>query len=911
MRAKKPSALAAQLRRVSRQANDESQVSIELGRVVRAARTEIFDKIPLQTNGMVLSRRLSLTTDQAIKVLFDLGAQRFPDQVDNVALMAVGGYGRERLAPYSDIDLLILHKSRAATQAKPLIDFILYALWDAQLSVSQAVHSPAGAIDLGKEDLSFNTSLLDARYLAGSRILADDFVRRFDAYREKTVSQFIEEKLSEREDRLADDAYSRYAIEPDVKEGKGGLRDLHTLHWLTRYARGQGEKSAVLTYLSSAERRAYEKAARFLWSVRMQLHHLAGRADDRLTQPRQQEVADRLLYQQRGSILGVERFMKHYFLTSREVGFLTGLVCTRLEEEELKKSGKLRSSLSTLARGKRPGRRIRPDGLRSVDMFVLRGDRLDFNEQADLATYPVDMFRLFFIAARAPSCDIHPNALRLVSQNLKHLDAQRRRDPEIREAFRRILLESDDLLEVLRDMAEVGLLGRYLPAFGMLVGEIKFGLYRRYTLDEHVLRSVSVLRDLLDGKGAAAHPKSAGILAETDRPLDFFLAVFLHETVSILPDQDEAKARSRISQSIRHFFDQPDDRACVLWAATHHKLLAHTASRRSVSSVNTVSIFAKEVGTRRRLDMLMVLTVCHLRVAGMNSWDQWIRRDITVLYEATCAFFEGGADGVAAYFDQRRLTLRRDTIRLLSGWSIGGVDAIFDRLPPHFYESVNAESAAAFCKLIRRVEGTAGIQGDVAVRALDDGLYEVLCFSRDKPGLFANIAGVIAGAGCQVRASAAFPVSTSKRQQPMAANNFVFQPDHHGHKSVSSLDLGVLAEQFRRAINEPGIVDVDVPSRRGDRRGFFDVESKVTLDMKSSDDCLVVEARGLDRAGLLFDLARVFAELGVSIRSAYIATYGEIAVDTFYVQDLPGYKITDRRRREGIRRRILAALRDG
>jgi len=911
----KPGALADRLTAMSAELSSMER-STRLGQEIRDTRAhwlnEMFDKT---RRGEQISRGLSTLTGEGIHGLFEAGAVLYPEEAQHLAVLAVGGFGRGRLAPFSDIDLLFLHSANAGQKIKPLLDFILYTLWDAGLNVAQAVRSPAQSIDFVKTDIEGCTSYLDGRYLVGNEALARDFFQRFDRYRKGTVSPFIEAKLKEREERISKGTGSRYAVEPDIKEGKGGLRDLETLHWLARYAYGATnvEQRVNIGVFTDEEAASYEKALDFLWSVRVQLHRLRERPDEQLTFDIQPKVADALNYNDRGQTLGVERLMKHYFINAKEVGRLTGVVCAALEEAEVKRSRLIESFFRGLGGGSRKqdlNRRIRPDEVGTPTNITLRGDRVDFRDHAKAQETPLDLFRLFRIAARKPAAEIHPEALKTVAAGARFMKRASVEDEDVATIFRAIILDTENPEEALRDMTECGLLGSYLPAFGMLIGRVKYGLYRGFTLDEHVLRSVGVLDHIRHGDESDHHPIATRIMAKTHDPLSFYLAILMHESGETLTNPTPDRLRRKIVSSIGHLVPDKDRLEDIVWAATRYQMMANIAVRRNVMEERTIETFAAEVETGERLDLLMVLTICHLRMAGFNSWDRWTRRDLGNLYEATKAWFSGGAEALAAHILKQRDVLRSRAARLLSDWPVQQLDRYLLRLPAEFFEGVDPATAVRFVKLMRQVDGGAS-PGSVELSVHEDGLVEAAIYSRDKPGLYAAIAGVVIANGGMVRASTAFPVKPAGKGVDMAGNIVVFHGEH-GRSILEGQDeeaaLAKLQQQFEEAITRPGYEKIKLRARVGDRRHVFDVPSQVKLDQHTSHDCLIVEAKGRDRPGLLYRLAAALSDIGVSIRSAYIANYGEMAVDTFYIQDLPGYKITDRRRQEVIRRSLLAVL---
>ncbi len=894
------------------------EYSTKLGAEIKNTRAQTIEKLMVKSRkGLQFAEGLANVTDDALIGLFNAAKELYPEEAQHLCLVAVGGYGRGVLAPHSDVDLLILHGPYARQKIKPLLDFILYALWDARLLISQSVHSPASAIQFAKEDLSGNTSFLDARFLIGNEEIMSDFQQRYEKMRMQTIKEFVSAKMEERDQRVSSQGKSRYMVEPDVKEGKGALRDLQTIHWLSAYVYGSRDLKSHVAHeaFTEEDRLSFEKARNFLWSVRVQLHELKGRATEKLSFEVQPEIAARLGYHDRGRVPGVERLMKHYFITTTEVGRLTGTICAILEEAEIKKprsedAQNIKSSPRSNHLFKQ--KKIRPDEIGHTQNFCMRGDRIDFVDHALVKQQPIEAFRLFRIAGRKPMTEIHPAALRTVSDVAGFLNKSTLQDENIATVFKHVVTGTENPEEILRKMAETGLLGTYLAIFGRLIGRVKYGLYRTYTLDEHVLKAIGVLVNIAQGVLKKELPEPTSIVQQSQNLMPYMLAILMHEAIEALPHLDEEAVERQVKKSLLHLVDNVREAEDIAWAVTHYRLMADIASRRNVLEPRVISNFCDLVQTQECLNYVMIITVCHLRVIGEQSWDNWTRRDLSTLYEAASEWYVSGSEGLSALLHKKQQGLRNKTARKLSDWPVSELDRFFMRLGPVFYEYMTADAAARFAKLVQSADQQS-VSGKVQVLPLDDGRVEVMVYSRDKPGLYAAIAGTIAGLDGVVRTSTAFPVSSTHRGPDMAANIFIFRPRDETtivNGAYDQCEVERMKERFEQALHYGFDEKLNMLHRVGDRRAMFDVPSKVIIDENGSEDSLVVEASGLDRPGLLFKLSAALNELEVSIRSAYVATYGEQAVDTFYIQDLPGGKITDKRRKDSIKRKLLGVLKE-
>ncbi|MEM9988941.1 MAG: nucleotidyltransferase domain-containing protein, partial [Pseudomonadota bacterium] len=461
----------------------------ELGAVLRRSWEGQKEKLISSTiDGGAISEGLSQHMDYMVGALASVLLD------DEITVVATGGYGRGRLAPYSDIDLLFLLEGE--DQEARLAPF-LYALWDGGLPLSQATHTVQSAIKAASDDTVIRTAFLDARFLSGNEEAYTDFQNRFDRLRRQTLTGFIEAKLQERDDRHDRLDGSRYAIEPDIKEGKGGLRDLDTLHWIDRYVSGlEDDPSPAIDtpgLFTPKEMRRIQKLFDFFWSVRIQLHEVAGRADENLNFGVQPLIAERLGYSPRGEQSAVERFMQHYFLNAKEVGRLTGSACALLEEKALKQSPPLWDVSRVFSLFQSSTGEEKVDGEPNL---VFRSGRLNFVDHEQAKGNIRDLFVLFRAAGRH-QFSLHPDAFKTATRGARRLTPNSVNDADIAKIFRQILTESIKVESILRYMTECGLLGRYITSYGAIIGKVEYGLFRRFTLDEHVLRSVGVLSDIL------------------------------------------------------------------------------------------------------------------------------------------------------------------------------------------------------------------------------------------------------------------------------------------------------------------------------------------------------------------------------------------------------------------------------
>ena len=872
-----------------RAGQEHGAVSAVLRRAVPDARV---GAIQYADRGDKIALQLSRSVDVMTQRLFDHAAASDTD----IALCAIGGYGRCELAPFSDIDLLFLHNDRADSDIHQALNFMLYPLWDSGMKIGHGVHTPKSAVAFAKEDMVARTAYLDVRFLAGSRDTFNSFKDGYDKLRKRTRAQFVAAKLQEQAERQRAAGETRYLVEPDIKEGKGGLRDVQTIRWIYGYVYDGviGESPKIDKILGEREVRDLVKAERFLWSVRAHLHDLRGRADERLAFDIQPDVAERLGYHDRRAMTPAERLMRHYFVTAVETGRLTRILCARLEEESTKRLPHFPRLLP---------KKLQTDEASGKPNVCIRNGRLDFESAKRATNRPTDFFRLFRAFSKNTKIDFHPAALAVVSENAVSVTSKIRKDPTIAALFKGILESNVNPVRTLRVMTETGLLGKYIPVFGEITGRIHYGLYRHYTLDEHVLRALDVLRQIRSGMLEDDHPVSTMIVKHAANPYLITLAVFLHESVWTVKDKSVEECERLVRRVTIRLGLSNDEASLCAWGVAHYSMMIRTAERRNLTDAQAIAQFAERVGSKERLDLIVVMSTCHLRVVGHHSWDDVIRRQLLELHSSACAWFEHGEEGLTAKLAKRAQLAREEARTRLADWSDDEKDAFLARLTDDMLSCVDAEIIVRFAYLARAAERD---EADAAVTVTPrEGDLECIIYADDRPGLLADIAGAVAGAGFSVRSVQALTTADDRAFDIFSVQSADGMP----------VDDPNVARRLHNALLESAKSPPESPPnlkrRLGDRRSIFEIEPAVRVELDASKDATVVEAEGLDRPGLLYEMAAALGELGVSIASAHIATYGERAVDAFYLTGPQRTKITDPKRLKKIEECLLNALHAG
>jgi [protein-PII] uridylyltransferase len=859
-------------------------------------RALVLGRLEGGARGPAVVAQMSALIDGLLRVVFEHAAERIfpapnPTRSDRLALVAVGGYGRAELAPQSDIDLLFLHPYKLTPHAEEVVEFVLYTLWDLGLKVGHAVRSLDEAVHRAREDMSVRTALLEARHVHGDPGLFEELQGRLrNEIMPGSEAGFVAAKLAERDARHRRMGDSRYLLEPNVKDGKGGLRDLHTLFWIAKYLYRVDRFGALvgLGVLSTSELARFSRAEAFLLTVRCHLHALIGRPEERLTFDVQPAIARRMGYANRPGARAVERLMKHYFLVAKSVGELTRVLCATLEGERLKP----RPALGTAAW-------FGPE----VDGFRAEGGRLMAVREGVFAERPVRLVRLFRLAQQL-ALEIHPATLREVHDSLKLITPQVRQDAEANHLFLAVLTDRRDPETALRRMNEAGVLGRFVPDFGRVVAQTQQDMYHAYTVDEHTVRAIGVLARIEAGQLAAELPLATEIARKPIPRNALYLAVFLHD-VAKGRGLDHSIEGKRIAQALGPRLGlSAAETDLAAWLVRWHLLFSATAFKRDVNDPRTVADFAAQVQTIERLRLLLVLTAADIYAVGPGRWNTWRGSLLRALYYRCEERLSGGqqAEGAIARAANAQAALRD----ALSDWLAAEVDAHVARLPPAYWLSTDVETQARHARLAREAaKRAAPIALDARVHA-SRSVTEITVLASDHPGLFAAVAGAIALAGASIVYAKAFTGADGLVLDTFfvqGADGHVFDDEERLARMVALLESALAGElRLERAIGAR-----PWPARR---LSASRIEPRVLIDNAASSRHTVVELVGRDRPGFLHDVARTLTALGLSIVSAHIATYGERAVDVFYVKDRFGLKVTRGSQIELVRLKLLEAIRE-
>ncbi len=854
-------------------------------------------------HGRHCAERLCFLQDEIIRMLFAAATRHLyrspvPTGAERMAVVATGGYGRGLMAPESDTDLLFILPYKQTAWGEQVAEAILYCLWDMGMKVGHATRSVDESIRQARGDMTIRTAILETRYLAGDRALYDELVARFDKeVVQGSAAEFVTAKLAEREERHRRAGQSRYLVEPNVKDGKGGLRDLHTLFWIAKYVYRVRESDELVErgVFDAREYRTFRRCADFLWSVRCNMHFVTGRAEERLSFDIQREIAIRLGYTSHPGMQDVERFMKHYFLIAKDVGDLTAILCAKLEDQQAKPAPVLSRMMARL----RPSvkRRRVPES----DDFFVDNNRINLATPDVFRHDPVNLIRIFRVA-QAHDLAFHPDAMRAVRQSLKLIGQQVREDPDANRLFMEILT-SNDAEVVLRRMNETGVLGRFIRAFGRIVSMMQFNMYHHYTVDEHLLRCIGFLQDI--ERGGNEEFALASDLMRKIRPENravIYITTLLHDIAKGRPE-DHSTAGARVARRLcpRLGFNAADT-ATVAWLIEQHLTMSTVAQSRDLSDRKTIENFAAVVQSVEHMKLLTILTTADIRGVGPGVWNGWKAQLLRTLYYETEPVLTGGFSEVNRA--QRIEVAQAEFRAAFREWPEPELTAYIARHYPAYWLKVDLPRKIRHARFIKSAE-----QGGhkLAINVGFDevrSVTELTILANDHPWLLSIIAGACASAGGNIVDAQIYTTTDGRALDTIAISREYDRDEDEGRRATR---IGEMIEQVLEGkLRLPEVVARRVAAK-GRPRPFV-VEPEVVINNQWSDRYTVIEVSGLDRPGLLYQLTTAISKLNLNIASAHVATFGERARDVFYVTDLLGARIDAPTRQAAIKRALVHLL---
>jgi [protein-PII] uridylyltransferase len=849
--------------------------------------------------GLRCAGRLSCLMDALIGSTFDFARVHvFPaadSPADRIAIVAVGGYGRATLAPGSDIDLLFLLPNKQTPLGTKIIEFILYCLWDLGLKVGHSSRNVDECIRLARADMTIRTAVLEARFIHGAAELFDELQRRFDPEVVKgTGPEFIQAKLLERDARHEKTGQSRYLVEPNIKDGKGGLRDLQTLFWIAKYYYRVARTEDLIgkDVFSRDEYRQFMKAEDFLWTVRCHMHFAVGKAEERLSFDIQREIAARLNYRAQPGLSPVERFMKHYFLVAKEVGDLTRIFCAALEAQQAKYVPGLNRIFMTFTR-----RSHKIDGTAA---FIADNQRINIASPDVFKNDPLQLIEMFHLADRT-GMELHPDAMQLATRSLSLIDADLRNSATANRLFVE-LLSSDRQPELsLRRMNETGVLGRFIPDFGKIVAMMQFNMYHHYTVDEHLLRCIGILSDIEKGTLAKEHPLAYKLLPglKEERRL-IHIALLLHDIAKGRPEDHSLEGAKIAAKLAPRFGLSQSETETLVWLVQEHLTMSMVAQSRDLNDRKTILDFAEKVQTLDRLKMLLILTICDIRAVGPGVWNGWKGQLLRTLFYETEIFLTGGFSEVPRR--ERTEFARHELSEKLAAWPQAERDAYLALPYQNYLLTVSLDDQLRHAEFIRAADKTGKKLATMVKTHTFEGVTEITIMAQDHPRLLSIIAGACASASANIVDAQIFTTTDGRALDTILISR-EFAEDADEERRAQNVTR-LIEEMLSGKTYLPDVLAKRPKPRRSSRA--FKVEPRVEINNALSDKFTVIEVEGLDRPGLLSEISTVISALNLDIASAHVTTFGEKVIDAFYVTDLIGHKITQTARETAVRRKLAA-----
>ncbi len=803
-----------------------------------------------------------------------------------IVLVALGGYGRGELHPSSDIDIMVIYDGEMSPFVQRITQELLYTLWDLGLQVGHSCRSLPDCLAIARTDFPSRTSMQEARYVAGDRLLFRRFqkVLRENLYR-KDFAGFLETALAERDQRYRRFGASPYIGEPNVKESAGGLRDIHTAMWLAaaKFGARTLRELADKGLITDREQRSTDEALTFLWRVRNELHFLSGHKNDVLSRDLQPRIAANFGYADDKTALGVERFMREYYLHARVIHRVARRLIARCQET-LSRRGSAQRLLRQEALA---------DGLSFFDgrLHLAEPDGRAFRED------PARLMKLFWHAHRL-GCELSIDLERAVEESLDLVDERFRRAAEVRGLLLAICRNWGRVTQTLREMHDLGVLGRYLPEWDALTCLVQYDVYHKFSADQHSLLAVETLESLAPGQSAESEGL-ARVLTEVEKPELLILGMLLHDIGKAKGGHGHvAKGIPLIKALSARLGFAPADAATLMFLVEHHLLMSHVAQRRDIDDPKTIEQFAQAVRDPQWLRCLYLLTYADMKAVGPGILTSWHAATLWELYSRTQERLAGGRVEPPS----RAAVASRVWVELGGEGTRAGVEAHLARMSERYFVTTGAQRVAAHLRLVDRLH-TEPVATELFHHP-DLGFSDLVVVTRDLPGLFSLIAGTLAANGINILSA-----QIHTRSDGIALDTFQVN-DPIGEAVTEEPRWSRTLEDLRRVIRGEQTVEALLARRHAGRREAEAVPgpAKVALDNQLSDSHTVVEVKCPDRVGLLYLITRTLSREGLDIGSARIATEIDHAFDAFYVTDRQGRKIEDAEATNRVREALEEAL---
>ena len=816
-----------------------------------------------------------------------------PTKADKLSIIAVGGYGRGNLAPGSDIDILILTPYKITPRIEQIVETLLYILWDLKLKVGYAIRSLEDNISKAKLDNTICTALLDARLISGDQDLWIQFNSVFKLeILNKLKEKYFYEKIKERDVRHKKMGDSRYLLEPNIKEGKGGLRDLNTIRWIISFLyQGNSAKEYLsLGLMTNKEASFYNKAEKYFMTLRSMMHYYSKNNSDRLTFDLQLSIAEKLGYKSHSGSTPIERLMKHYYLFAKDVGYLTKSVLENIENNNFKTDKSFFKKLVFNIKKNKNG------------VFEFYGNSIHL-AKTEKNIEPLDIFRAYDFSAKY-DLSLSNDLINIIKLNIRKVDTLRN-SKKANTFFINVLTNINNSEKVLRSMSEIGLLGRFIPDFQKVVARVQHDMYHTYTVDEHTINAIGILRKIDNGELKSKFDLASEVIKKIVSKKVLYIALFLHD-IAKGRGGDHSILGGEVAQNLCPRFGlNADETETVVWLVENHLLMSQVAFKRDLQDPNTIIDLKKKIQSPELLKLLYVLTVADITAVGPEIWNSWKDNLLKIVYNETLMEINGGGDikSRTVVEDTAKTKLRNS----LSDWSDQEFEKYINRFFSYYWTNINSDVHLHHAKLIRDADSK-DLKIKIDIENLDDqGVTEISIYTQDHLGLFARTCAGLALAGTSVQDAR---IVTTK--DGMTVNTFLIRSANSFSFIEDKNRISTLEDTIRKTISEerdPKILikefkSIQIPSRKDS----FIIEPRVLIDNLSSKTHTLIEINSKDKIGLLHTLASELFLMGLHISTARISTYGVRVVDVFYIKNMTGGKITEKDKIDVIKSKLMKAI---
>jgi [protein-PII] uridylyltransferase len=861
--------------------------------------------------GREICARRGEVVDVILRHVFAAAANTLGSPTTPLALIALGGYGRAELNPFSDVDVMLLHgngSGKVSPYIAEMAEQILYLLWDIGFKVGHSTRSIKEALDQANSDMLTKTAMLESRFLAGDPVLSREFR---DQFRAKCVvgleREYVELRMRDQAARHSKFGDSVYMQEPNLKGGCGGLRDYQNLLWMSYFKEGALTTTHLVgeDWLSESDQRRIEIAYDFLLRLRTDLHYLSGRGADVLYLGQQPEIAKRLRYHEQEGRRASEALMRDYYKHTRNIFRVTERITEQFASGYA--TNRTRSLFSFLP--------LRRGGQTRLGSFFIRQGQLHTDRRDLFKTDPVEMMRAFQLA-QEHNADLSPELEDLLSRSLKQVTRTYEYAKAPREIFRSILTRKGEAGRALRLMHRVDFLGRYIPEFGQLTCLVQHEFFHRYTADEHTLLCI----DKLDALISTTDSKLVSyrhLFENLEDPFVLYLALLLHDTGRAVGARPHSEASAFFAQGVAKRLQlSPEQRKSLILLVDHHVTLSNTAQQRNLDDPATIFEFANIIRTQKDLQALMLLTLADGQGTSGQSWSDWKESLVWQLFHATSQYLTDQK----SYLEQTKIereTLQAAVAAELPPDYADEVDAHFDFMPDNYFRAFDVPEIVKHLRLFRSFFANASADGD---RALEPAVewdsvsqlgHSIVSFCTwDRRDLLARIAGSISVVPLNIVSADIFPRGDQSvlgifRVCDLKQLPIIEKRDRDRVESTLSnalegetFEFGPLLEQARRNMERKRLHELEFPTG-------------IAIDNKAHPAYTLIQIETPDRIGLLYDLLTALGHESASIALSRISTQKGAAIDTFYVCDGNGRKLTDSNRIAEIQHRLRAAILSG